>query len=149
MLLGYWVWYRLPNVRCIFGDGAVARKSSGACYVQNRFVRPCARIGIQRTEPFMCLAIRRKVCQVHVVIAERQESVTQRIEYSWLVAAEVIRENEVKSGSSLRLIFIMPVRTVPGAAVLNLFYGQTEQEHVLLPRLLRHFDGRAIARSDG
>jgi len=39
---------------------------------QNRFVRPCAQDRIQRAEPFMRLAIRRKVRQVHVVIAIRQ-----------------------------------------------------------------------------
>src|ERR1700736_3000836 len=67
--LGYWVWFRLPNVGCVFSNGAVARKLSGACYVQNRFMCPCAGISIQRAEPFMRLAIRRKVRQVHVVIA--------------------------------------------------------------------------------
>src|SRR4029077_9839251 len=99
MFLGYRVWYRLPNVRCIFSNRAVARKFPGARYIQNRFVRPRARIGIQRTEPFVRLTIRRKVCQVHIVIAVGQESVTQRSEYSWLVAAEVIREKEAKSSS--------------------------------------------------
>src|SRR6266404_2707498 len=97
----------------------------------------------------MRLAIRRKVRQVHIVITVGQESVSQRSEYSWFVAAEVIRENEVKSRSSLRFIFIMPVRTVPGATVLDLFHGETEQEHVFLACLLRHFDGRAVPRSDG
>src|SRR5207245_10292118 len=42
----------------------------------------------------------------------------------------------------------MPVRAIPGAAVLDLFYGETEQEQVLLPSLLRHFDGCPIACSN-
>src|SRR5258708_20203350 len=113
VFLGYWVWFRLPNVGCIFSNGAVARKLPRACYVQNRFVRPCARIGIQCAEPFMRLAIRREVRQVYIVIAVGQESLAQRFEHTWLVAAEVIRKNKVQRGSSLRLIFIMPVSTVP------------------------------------
>ncbi len=86
---------------------------------------------------------------MHVVIAIRQERLAQWIEHPRLVTTEMIRENEVKSRSSLRLIFIMPVRTVPGTAVLDLFHGEAEEEHVFLPCLLRHFNGRAIARSDG
>src|SRR2546423_647308 len=53
------------------------------------------------------------------------------------------------SGSSLRLIFIMPVWVIPGTAVLDFFHGEAEHEHVLLSCLLRHLDGRAIACTDG
>jgi len=79
------------------------------------------------------LAIRRKIRQVHVVIAERQERLAQRIEHAWFVTAKVVRENEVQRRSSFGLIFIVPVGAVPGATVLNLFHGEAEQKQVFFP----------------
>ena len=47
-----------------------------------------------------------------------------------------------------RLVLVVPVRVVPTAAGGHLFRRQTEEEEVFLAGLLRHFDGRAIARAD-
>ena len=100
-------------------------------------------------ESFLRLDVRGQIRQVHVVIAAGQQRIAQRIEYSRFVAAEVVGENEVQCRPSLRLMIVMPVRAVPGAAVLDLFDGQAEKEHVFFASLLRHLDGRAVARSDG
>ena len=52
------------------------------------------------------------------------------------------------SGASLGLVLIVPVRIVPGAAVFNLFHGESEQEEVFFSGLFCHFDGRSVACSD-
>src|SRR6266849_465744 len=147
LFLRYGTWFRLPDFGCVFVNGAVARKFSGTGHVQDRLLRPWRRIGIQYAEPFVRLAIGSQVRQVHIVIAEEQECIAQRSEYPRLVAAEVVGENKVESRPGFGLVFIVPARTVPGAAVLDLFHGESEEEHVFLPSLLRHFDGRAIARA--
>src|SRR6266404_1926804 len=69
-------------------------------------------------------------------------------EYSWFVATEVVRENKVERRSSLWLVLVVPLRTIPGAAVLDLFHGEAKQEQVLLPSLLRYFYGCPIACSN-
>src|SRR5258708_36866424 len=56
--LGYWVWFRLPNVGCVFSNSAVARKLSGTCYVLNRFMCPCPGMSVQLTNPCMAWARR-------------------------------------------------------------------------------------------
>src|SRR5271167_1836270 len=75
VVLRDWTWFCLPDVASIFGDGAVARESSRARYIQNCFARPLTRVCIQRACGFLCLAIRGEVRQVHVVIALRQKGV--------------------------------------------------------------------------
>ena len=89
-------------------------------------MRPRAGVGIECTEPIMRLAVRGQVRQVHVVIALGQERIVQRSKDSRFIPAKVVRENEVQSSSRLRLIFIMPVRVVPGPAVLDLLHGEPE-----------------------
>src|SRR5260370_35261172 len=120
MFLEHWAWFHLPNLACVFRNRAIARKLPGAGDVQNCFLRPCAGFGIERTEPFLCLAIRGQVRQVHVVIALGQKRIAQGSEYSWFVAAEVVRENQAQSGSRLRLLFIIPLSIEACAAGLSL-----------------------------
>ena len=79
----------------------------------------------------------------------RQERCRERREDARLVAAEVVREDQVQRGAGFRLVFIVPVRVVPAAAVGHLFGGQTEEEEVLLARFFGHLDGRAVAGADG
>src|ERR1700683_5205249 len=140
VFLDYWAWFHLPNLACIFRNRAIALKLSGAGDVQDGFLRPCARIGIERAEPILRLAVRGQVRQIHIVIALIQKHIAQGSEYSWFIEAEVVRENQVQSGARLRLMFIMPVRVIPGTAVLNLFHRKPEQENVLFSGFLRHFD---------
>src|SRR5208282_4460760 len=74
--------------------------------------------------------------------------IAQRSEYSWFVAAEVVGENEVQRSSSLGFIFIVRMRVVPGAAILDLLHCEPDQKHVLFTGFLRHFDGRTVAGSN-
>src|ERR1700722_5372614 len=147
VFLQYWAWFHLPNIACVFRNRAIARKLSGAGDVQDCFLRPCTGFGIERAEPFLCIAIRAQVREIHIVIALGQEHIAQGSEYSWLIAAEVVGENQVKSGPGLRLVFVMPLWIVPGATVLHLLHGEPEQEHVLFSGFLRHFNGRTVAGS--
>ena len=131
------------------GNGAVARKLPGAGYIQDCFARPRARIGIQPAEPLLRLAVGGQVGQVHVVITVGQKRIAQGSEHPWFVAAEVVGKNQIQSRFGLWLMFIVPLRVIPGAAVLHLFHGEAKQEHVFLPSLLRHFDGRSVACPNG
>ena len=81
----------------------------------------------------MRLAVRLQIGQVHVVVAVGQQRVADRLEDARLVAAEVLREDQVQRRAGLRLVLIVPVRAVPAPAVGDLLGGQTEQEEVLLP----------------
>src|SRR6266536_207302 len=148
LFLRYGTWFRVPDFGCVFVNGAVARKLSRTGHVQDRLLRPCPRIGIQCAQPFVRLAIGGQVRQVHIVIAEEQEGIAQWSKYSRFVAAEVVGENKIQSRPGLGLVFIVPVRTVPGTAVLDLVHGEAEEEQVFLPGLLRHFDGRTIPCSN-
>src|SRR5580704_5259845 len=149
LFLGYWAWFHLPNLSRVFRNRAIARKLPGAGDVQDCFMRPSAGIGIERAEPVLCIAIRGQISQMHIVIALGQKRIAQRSKNSRFITAEVVRENQLQGGSRLRLIFIMPVRVVPGAAVLDFLNGEPEQKHVLFSGFLRHFDGRTVAGSDG
>src|SRR6266581_8114923 len=82
------------------------------------------------------------------MVAAREQGVAQRGENARLIAAEVIGEDQVERRARLRLVLIVPARTVPTAAAGNLVRGEAEQEKVLLARLLGHLDRRAIARAD-
>ena len=66
---------RLPNLSRILGNCAVARKLAAAGDVQDRFLRPCAGIGIQCAEPVLRLAIRSQIGQVHIVVAVFEEHI--------------------------------------------------------------------------
>jgi hypothetical protein len=50
-------------------NGAIARDLSGAGNVQDGFSRPLGTIAIKIADPILRLNIRRKVRQVHVMIA--------------------------------------------------------------------------------
>src|SRR5215470_12036124 len=90
------------------------------------------RIGVQSGDPVQGRAVGGEVRQVHVVVAVYQQLAAQGSKDSWLVAAAVVGEYEVQSCPRFRLIFMVPVRFVPTAAVLDLFYIGAEQEEVVL-----------------
>src|SRR4029077_3217816 len=148
VLLWYRAWLHLPDVASVLSDRAVARKFPRTRHVQDCFAGPRTRIEVQSADPVLGLAVGGEVRQVHVVVTVCQERVAQGSRDSWLVAAKVVGENEVQSCPRFRIIFIVPVRVVPAAAVLDLFYIEAEQEEVLLTSLLGHLDGRAVTRSD-
>jgi len=85
---------------------------------------------------------------VHVVVAVRQQHVAQGVEDAGLIAAEIVRENQVQGLASLGLVFVVPVRVVPSATADYLVRGQTEKKEVFFPGLCCHFNGRAVARAN-
>ena len=117
-------------------------------HVQNGLARPRVRVRIQLAQPLVRFEVGLQVRQVHVVVPMRQQRVVQRREDAWLIAAEIIGEDQVQRGAGFRLVFVVPVRVVPAAAAGHLLRRQAEQEEILLARLLRHLDGGAVARAD-
>src|SRR5947207_2142042 len=140
---------QIPDFVSTFPDCAVTREPAGARYVEYRLSRPGCRIGIARIQFAVGAGIVGQVGKVAVVIAIIQQSAPDRPEDASIALAEMVTEDEIQSLAGLRLIGIVPVRIVPAAAVCHLLRRQAKQEEVLLPRLMSHFDGRAIARADG
>src|SRR5271166_2463628 len=146
--LCYRAGFCVPNLGSVLGDRAVAREFPGAGDIQNRFPRPSVAVRVEFAEPLIRREIGFEVRQVHVVVPVRQQRVAQRGKDPGLVVAEIVGENQVQCGASLRLVVVMPVRVVPTAAARHLVRGQAEQEEVLLASFFGHLDGRAVARAD-
>ena len=72
----------------------------------------------------------------------------ERREDTRFIAAEVVGKNQVQCRSGLRLVLVVPARVVPAAAAGDLIGRETEQEEVLLARLLSHLDRGAVPRAD-
>ncbi|MGC2198644.1 MAG: hypothetical protein WA633_00630 [Stellaceae bacterium] len=68
----------VPDFRGILRDCAVAGELPRTGYVQNCFTRPLVAVLVQRAEPLIRLKMGFEVCQVHVVIAARQQCVMNR-----------------------------------------------------------------------
>src|ERR1022692_1062768 len=85
---------------------------------------------------------------MHVVVPVRQQHVPQRLEDARLIAAEIIRENQVQGSTGLRIVLVMPLRVLPSATTNHLLSCQTEEEEVLLARLCSHLNRRAVACAD-
>src|SRR5215472_1348357 len=144
VILKYGAWFRLPDFSCVLANGAVARELPGAGDVQDGFSYPLGAIGIKIPEPILRLNVRGEVCQVHVMIAIGEQSIANWSKGSRLVMAEVIRKDKVQRGSRLGFVLIVPMRVVPGLTILNLFYGETEEEQVFFSRFLGHLNGSAV-----
>ena len=78
----------------------------------------------------------------------RQQRVVQWRENTRFVAAEVVGRDQVQCGARFRLVVIMPMWTVPAAAVGDLLRPEAEQEKILLTGLRRHFDRRTVPGAD-
>ena len=63
---------------------------------------------------------------MHVVVAMSQQHISKRCKNAGLVTVEVLRENQVQCGLSLRFVLIMPMGIVPATAVGDLISGQAE-----------------------
>src|ERR1700683_4996972 len=138
-----------PNVPRIFPDRTVARELAGTRNVENDLLRPFVRLAVEVAEPSVGLKIGGQIGQMHERVAVGQEGATQRLEDPGLIRAEVVGEDQIERLPGFRLIFIMPIGAVPRAAVGDFLGSKAEQEEVLLPRLLGHFDRGAVARPDG
>ena len=71
------------------------------------------------------------------MIALRQKCVAQGSEDARLVAAEVIREDQVERRPRLRFVVVVPVGAVPPPAVGHLLGRQAKQKEVLVAGFLR------------
>src|SRR5262249_1304113 len=138
----------IPDAGRILGNGAVAGELSGTGHVDDRLTGPHVGIGVQLAESLLGLGVRRQVRQVPVVVAPLQQGLAARRADPWLIAAEVIFEDQVEGVPYLRFVLVVPERTVPTAAALHLFGRQPEEEEVLLAGLLRHLDSGSVARAN-
>ena len=86
---------------------------------------------------------------MHVVVAIRQAAYPQRRKDSRLVAAEIVRGDQVERRAASPARARNASGVVPAATVGDLLGRQAEQEEVLLAGFLRHFDRRSVARADG
>src|SRR5207247_1646009 len=66
--------FRVPNLGGVLRNGAVARKLSGAGYVQNRLTHPSVRVCVELAEPLIGIEIRPEIRQKHVVVAMRNKA---------------------------------------------------------------------------
>src|SRR5437879_912813 len=126
MFLRHWACVNPPDVSCVFGDRTVTRELSRSRYIQNGLMCPSIWVSIQLAEALMRLTIGRQVRQMHVEIPVRQQCVTQGSENTGFIAAEIIGKDQVQRRAGFRLVLIVPMWVVPGAAANNLFRGEAE-----------------------
>src|SRR6266568_4934905 len=139
----------LPDVRGVIGYRPVAGERASMADVEDRLARPGRGVPVQGTDLGLGLDVRRQVCQVHVVIAVPQEHVDNRGEDPRFGRAEGVGGNHVQGPSSLRLLRIVPMWIIPAPAAHHLVRCQAKEEEMVLPGLVRHLDGGAIAGADG
>src|SRR6516225_6818790 len=120
-LLRYGTGLGIPDLGRVLGDGAVAGELAGPGDVQDRPARPPGLVRVEFAESPIGIEIGSEVGQVHVVVALGQERTVQRRKDARLVAAEMVGGDQVQRGSSLQIVFVMPMRAVPAAAVGDLF----------------------------
>ena len=61
----------------------------------------------------------------------------------------MVGDNQVKSGASLRVVFIVPMRIVPASAFGDLLGRQPKEKDIVFARSLGHLDRRPVACTDG
>src|SRR6516225_3662725 len=122
----YWTGFRLPYVDGVLLDRPVARKLSRTPDIQHGFARPVVRVGVRIQQALVCLTVRSEVRQVHVVVSTGQEGIEEWRKNFRFIAAEVVGGDQVQSRARFWLIFIVPARVVPSAAVCHLIRCQPE-----------------------
>ena len=135
----------LPYFSRVLGDRAVAGELARSGNVQDDLASPYLGVRVGLAPDAGAL---RRSWSGRPVVAMAQKRVYDRREEARLVTAEVVSRDQVKCGTGLRFVLVVPPRTVPAAAALDLFGGQAEQKEVLLLRGFRHFDGRAVPRAN-
>src|SRR3984885_9467622 len=129
-----------PDLLRILPDRAVTRELARTGEVENDLLRPFVRLAVEVAQPPVGMKIGGEVGQVHEMVALGEESAAQGFEDPRLVGTEMIRKDQIQRLAGFRLIFIVPMRIVPGLAVGDFLCGEAEQEEVFLSRLLGHFD---------
>jgi hypothetical protein len=88
---------RAPDLRGVFRNGAVGRKLSRACDIENAFLGPIVRRAIELGNPLIGLKVGAQVGEVHVIVAVGEERAAQWLEDSRLVLAEMIGEDKSRA----------------------------------------------------
>src|SRR5262245_39153016 len=112
--------FRAPDLGSVLGDRAIARELAGSGHVEDRLAGPRWRVGVEREQARVRLEVRPEVGEVHVVIAVAEQRVAQGGEHPGLVAAEVIREDQIERGARLAIVLVVPLRAVPASALRDL-----------------------------
>ena len=121
-----------------------SRRRSGSPF------RPAIRVGVEVVTALVAPRVGREICQVHVVVAVRQQRVPQRREDAGLVLAEMTGEDQVQRRSGLRLVFVVPRGcTSPGSPPLGRPSDRTGKSSPR--RLLRpsRWSRRRVSRASG
>src|SRR5215475_7487175 len=122
--LEYRAGFDVPNLGRVLGNGAVARKFSGAGDIQNGLARPSVRIRIEFAKPPIRIEIGFKISQMHVVVAMHKQRIMNGGKNPGLIAAEMVGRNHVQRRPSFRIVGVMPVRAVPATAIGNLLRAE-------------------------
>src|SRR3979490_1090437 len=136
----------VPDLSCVFGDGAVAGEPAGRCYVQDRLMRPSVPISVKLENSSVGLEVGTQVCKVHVVVAAGEQLVAQRPQDARLMAAEIVVKDQIERRVRFGFVVVVPMRVVPAAGVGHLLRGQAKEGVNLLAAFPSQFDRRGGAR---
>src|SRR5262249_26444811 len=107
---------RPPDVRSVFRDGAVARKRAGVAAIQDGFAGPLLGVSIQFSNLLLRMSVCRQICQVHVMIAVREERIPDRRKHPMLGMAKGIVADHIQGITDLWLMLVVPMRVIPATA---------------------------------
>src|SRR5208337_2951759 len=126
----------IPDLPGILADRAIAGEPAAAGHIDDCHGGPCRGIlAVERADALLGLNVTVQIGQVHVVISMRQERLANRFVEARLTGVDVVAEEQVDGGARFRLVMVVPVRAVPGAAGGDLVGGQAVEENVFLTDL--------------
>src|SRR5271166_4547497 len=91
-----WMGLRAPNLVGVLLDRAVAGEFARAGDVENALLRPFVRFAIEVAKGAVRLEVGRQIRQMHIGVAMGQKRAAQRLENTWLSAAEMIGKDQVE-----------------------------------------------------
>src|SRR5271165_1194036 len=109
--------FGVPDLPGIIADRAIAGEPAAAGDIDDCPGSPSRGIlAVERADALLGLNVTAQIGQVHVVISMRQERLVNRFVEARFTGVDVVAEEQVDGGASLRLVIVVPVRAVPGAA---------------------------------
>src|SRR5215468_11136278 len=103
---------RVPDLRSVFGNGAIAGEFTRRADVQDGLACPRVGVLIQGGDFRVCTPVVGEVGEVEVEIAVSEQRVPDRPKQAGLTGTEVVARDEVEGGARFRLVVIVPPRTV-------------------------------------
>src|SRR5205823_14271312 len=97
------------------------REPPGAADIEDGLPRPAVRIRVQLEKAPVRLQIGGEIRQMAIMVTPGKEHLAKRLKHTWLVLAEVVRENQAQGSANFGLIVVVPLRIVPASAVDHLF----------------------------